>query len=437
MSLQKPSTCHVRNTAINSLMNLVITAEQRFDRTPDGIVWTVQQYPYSFWLRYLKVFDEVRVVARVRDVATVPAQHIRSSGLGVTFIAIPYYRGPAQFLSVARKARRVAKGAVEIPDAVILRIPSIIAWLVESVLNQTQHPFGVEVIGDPYDVFAPGVVEHQLQPFLRWWFTRIQKRQCKNAVGAAYVTKTVLQQRYPCRATQVGISDVEINEIALLKHSHAMMTRYSSVEFSPADFMNIPRSAVRSSRRIRLITVSSLEQLYKAPDVLMRAVALCVADGLNLEVVIVGDGKFRPKMESLAQKLGISDRACFRGMLPSSAAVRAELDAADIFVLPSRTEGLPRALIEAMARALPCIGSEVGGIPELLTPEDMVPANDSLALAKKIRAIIEDPQRMAQMSYRNYQTAKEYSNPVLQESRRKYYMYIKEKTETWLKSRGQ
>jgi glycosyltransferase involved in cell wall biosynthesis len=142
-------------------------------------------------------------------------------------------------------------------------------------------------------------------------------------------------------------------------------------------------------------------------------------------------------LELLAKKSGIADRVFFRGMLSPGEAVRAELDAADIFILPSRTEGLPRALIEAMARALPCIGSTAGGIPELLPPEDMVPANDAIALAKKIRAIIEDPQRMAQMSYRNYQTAKEYGNSILQESRKKYYSNVKEITETWLKSRGQ
>jgi len=397
-------------------MNLVITAEHRFDRTPDGIVWTVQQYPYSFWLRYLKMFDAARVVARVRDVATVPAQHIRSSGPGVTFIAIPYFRGPAQFLGVARQARRVVQAEIGSTEAVILRIPSIIARLVESDLNHRQHPFGVEVIGDPYDVFAPGVVEHPLRLFLRWWFTRTQKRQCKNASGASYVTKAILQQRYPCRATQVGISDVEISE---------------------ADFINLSRSPTRSSRRIRLITVGSLEQLYKGPDVLMRAVSQCVADGLDMEIVFVGDGKFRPKMQFLAQKLGISDRAYFRGILPSGEAVHAELDAADIFVLPSRTEGLPRALVEAMARALPCVGSNVGGIPELLPPDDMVPPNDSFALAQKICSIIENPQRMAQMAARNYQTAKEYSNLVLQERRSEFYRYIKEKTEIWLKSRGQ
>lgn len=241
----------------------------------------------------------------------------------------------------------------------ILRIPSIVARLVESELNHTQHPFRVEVIGDPYDVFAPGVVRHPLRPFLRWWFTRTQKRQCKRSCGTAYVTKATLQQRYPCSAFEIGVSDVEIDNASFRSADYAISANYPSI-------VKPPRRSSSANRRIRLVIVGSMEQLYKAPDVLIRAVAQCLANGLDLELVFVGDGKFRPMLESLAKKNGIGDRVCFRGMLPSGAAVRAELDAADIFVLPSRTEGLPRALIEAMARALPCIGSEVGGIPELL-----------------------------------------------------------------------
>ena len=64
----------------------------------------------------------------------------------MTFAAIPYYRGPAQFLVVARRAKRVVQSAARPDDAVILRIPSIIARLVESELNSVQHPFGVEVM---------------------------------------------------------------------------------------------------------------------------------------------------------------------------------------------------------------------------------------------------------------------------------------------------
>src|ERR1043166_5635017 len=111
--------------------------------------------------------------------------------------------------------------------------------------------------------------------------------------------------------------------------------------------------------------------MYKAPDVLIRAVAQCVAAGFDLTLHVVGDGKHRPELEQLASALGVSDRVIFLGLLPAGAAVRERLDRSDLFVLASRCEGLPRAMVEAMARSLPCIGSTIGGIPELLPEDDM------------------------------------------------------------------
>ena len=90
--------------------------------------------------------------------------------------------------------------------------------------------------------------------------------------------------------------------------------------------------------------------------------------GHDLTLRVVGDGKRRPDLEALAAQLNCRERIVFAGQLPSTAII-GELDRADLFVLPSRQEGLPRAMIEAMARALPCIGSDVAGFPELLPLE--------------------------------------------------------------------
>ncbi len=122
----------------------------------------------------------------------------------------------------------------------------------------------------------------------------------------------------------------------------------------------------------------------------------------------------------------------FRGQLASGEPIRDELDRADLFLLPSRQEGLPRAMIEAMARALPCIGSTVGGIPELLPPEDMVPPGDADALARKISEIVSDPQRMQRMSARNLERAGDFQEDVLRERRIEFYRYVRERTENWL-----
>lgn len=185
-----------------------------------------------------------------------------------------------------------------------------------------------------------------------------------------------------------------------------------------------------------MVSVGSLEQIYKAPDVLIEAVRRLVQDGLDIELLWIGEGRFRRAMEEKCMTLGLAGHVRFCGHLPAGEAVRAELDKADVFVLASRTEGLPRAMIEAMARGLPCIGSRVGGIPELLPPEDMVQPGDAEALARKIREVVRDPTRMARMSARNIEIAGEYCEEVLRERRLDFYRRVKEHTQAWMCKKG-
>ncbi len=394
-------------------MNVVVTLDDRFDRTPDGRVWTQTTFPYSFWSRYLQVFDSVRVVARVRDVPNVPSDSKEANGERVSFAAIPYYIGPWQYLLKAWLVWRSARNAVNTNDAVILRVSSPITFPIQSMLRQTGRPYAVEVVADPYDLFAPGSVTHPLRPFFRWSSPRQLRRDCVEAAAAAYVTKEALQQRYPCPNFSVGVSDVDLPEQALVSSSR------------------LPRQG----GTFNLIFVGTMDQLYKAPDVLIDAVAAGVQEGIDLKLTLIGDGKHRSELEARAKSLGLGERVSFLGQLSGGNAVIAQLDLADLFVLPSHQEGLPRAMVEAMARALPCIGSTVGGIPELLPPEDMIPPGDVAALAGKIRDVTTDPKRMAQMSARNLEKAKEYRDRALGEQRNEFYRYVRDMTEAWLKEK--
>jgi glycosyltransferase involved in cell wall biosynthesis len=185
-----------------------------------------------------------------------------------------------------------------------------------------------------------------------------------------------------------------------------------------------------------LITVGSLGHFYKAPDILIDAVGGCIQEGWDLRLVLVGDGKHRLELESRAAALGLDARVRFAGQLPAGAAVREELDKADLFVLPSRQEGLPRAMVEAMARGLPCIGSTVGGIPELLPPEDLVTPGEVGALIGKLQEVLGDPGRMARMSVRNLEKAWAYRDEALEARRFAFYRRVKEKTEAWRKTQN-
>ncbi|HEY9770840.1 MAG TPA: glycosyltransferase family 4 protein [Coleofasciculaceae cyanobacterium] len=395
-------------------MKIVVTIEHRFESTPDGTVWTQTQFPYSFWTRYLEVFDEVNVVARVRPTDSIPPNWKQVNGEQVSVWAIPYYVGPWQYLKRSLQVKRAARNALGEQDAVILRPSSTIADCIEPLLQRTSHPYGVEVVADPYDTFAPGSVKHPLRPFFRWLTPRKLRHQCANAAAAAYVTQFALQRRYP-------------------PSPKAFTTYFSDVQLPEQAFASAPRLP-KTDSKFTLIAVGTLAQLYKAPNILIEAVAVCVKKELDLELVWLGDGKHRPELEEQVKKLGLGDRIHFLGQLSAGDAVRAQLDRADLFVLPSYQEGLPRATIEAMARGLPCIGSTVGGFPELLALEDMVPPGNVNALAKKIREVVTDPQRMARMSVRNLEKTKSYQEKMLRERRLKFYRHLRETTEAWLKT---
>jgi len=356
------------------------------------------------------VFDRVRILARVRDVPRLEGMWHRVDAGPVAFVAVPYYVGVAQFIRQWPWVRAAVQKGIVPEDAYMLRVPGIIGDLAWRELRRTGHPFGLEVVGDPYDVFAPGAVRHPLRPLLRWRGVRQLVNQCREASAVTYVTERALQRRYPATGPSVAASCIVLHD--------------DELAVTPREY--------HGGNPLRLVFVGSLEQYYKAPDIIIRAVALGREHGKEWLLTMVGGGVIQPELQRLAQTLGCSDAIRFTGHLADPARVRAELEGADLFVLPSRTEGLPRAVIEAMACGLPCIGSTAGGIPELLPPEALVPPGDVRALYERIADVANSPTRMSRMAAENLARARDYRDAVLQVRRNEFYRNVRQATESWL-----
>jgi glycosyltransferase involved in cell wall biosynthesis len=397
-------------------VDLVMLCEERLERTPDGVIWGLSSY--DVWSRYLDVFDSVRLVGRVREVPRPTGQNLRASGPGVTVWSVPHYHGPREFLKMVTRIGDAVRRSYQVGDAVIVRVGGQIGQPLYKVLRRIGAPYGVEVIGDPYEAFAPGSMTHPLRPLFRWWFTIQQQRFCRNAVAAAYVTERALQRRYPCGGREFGVAEV-------------LLTGYPGSNGRPA-----LKTEPGPDGPCRLITIGSLEHRHKGTDVLLEAVARCGHEGLALTLTIVGDGRCRRALEDLAGELQIATRVRFVGAVAGAEAVRQLLGESDLFVLPSRTEGLPRVLLEAMAMGLPCIASNVGGIPELLPPEDMFPAGQVGDLVAKIADVIVDRNRLNRMSARNTLKSGQFLDPALRERRNQFYRHLRGQTEDWLHGDG-
>ena len=391
-------------------MNVLVSASAHFVATGNGELWSGNgSLGYATWARYLDVFDEVKLVVRAASHAVAPSGWNRATGAGVVGVPVPDFRSLTELVTCYPTVRKQIQRALAETPAVILRVPCPVGEMVWRAL-ESERPYGVEVVGDPYGTFSPGSVQHPLRAMFRWWFERQLRRQCVGASATAYVTARELQAKYP---SPIG----------------TLSTHYSSVDLPEGAFSKAPRSRRVRSKAIRLVTVGSLSRPYKATDVLIDAVAACVRGGLDVRLTVVGEGRYRARLERQVASAQLASRVRFTGQLTRPAAVREELDQADLFILPSRHEGLPKAMLEAMARGVPCLGSAVGGIPELLNAEDLVPPGDADALAAKIREVASDGERLARTSAGNLEKARAYRSELLRLRRVEFYRYLRAKTE--------
>lgn len=151
--------------------------------------------------------------------------------------------------------------------------------------------------------------------------------------------------------------------------------------------------------RHRIGTVARLTG-QKGIDVLIRA----LPDVPGATLVVVGDGPARGDLEGLAADVGVGDRVRFTGWSSHAAALLASFDA---FCLPSRFEGLPLAIMEAMHAGVPVVATDVGSVREAVLPGVtglLVPPDDVGALAAALRTLLDDPalsERLADAAHRH------------------------------------
>lgn len=143
---------------------------------------------------------------------------------------------------------------------------------------------------------------------------------------------------------------------------------------------------------LRVVCVARLEPV-KGHSVLLDAFARLSNEGRSVELLLVGDGSRRRLIERHIRKLGLEQRVRCVGNVQHEH-LPTLLESADVFALASQAEGLPVALMEAMASGLPCVATRVNGVPEILLHLEtglLVPSSDPEALAAALQELIEKP----------------------------------------------
>lgn len=375
-----------------------VVLEHRFFRVGSE-VYTALSFPYSYWEEYLRYFDEINVVARVKTVPKVEQGFAKVTGKCVSVTDVKYYQGVNEFLIKFPVLLFNIFTIVKSNEKFILRSGNIsnITFLFLVLFRKDylrEYPGNIKegIIG-----FAGPSRRIRAIASISDWIARFQANYSKANSFVSSYCKSLYGSNKPSFVFSSFNSD-EIQE-------------------SKAKYI----SAVNG--RISLVSVGRLEP-EKGHYYLLRSMYILNQAGVDVELSIIGGGSEFDRLEKLSKDWCLS--VSFLGVVTDRPRLFAAIAEKDVFVIPSLTEGMPRALLEAMTIGMPCIGTDVGGIPEVLEDEMMVPPGDANLLAGKISDFLDQELRERSGNRNKSFTVGNFSNDVLRDRRKKFWSMLYE-----------
>jgi glycosyltransferase involved in cell wall biosynthesis len=349
--------------------------------------------------RYRILGNHVSFLVRTRKISTEESGKVLPfKSKNFCIIPIPDFNSLFKYFSNFKGIRGIVKGAVSDADILVARLPSTVGRIAIDYAKKNNKPYLVEVVGCPWDALWNHSLIGKLLAPIAWVQMR---RYVAEAPFVIYVTKSFLQQRYPSKHIHEGISDVIITET-----NHEVLEN------------RLKRIRENSGKKTLVIgTVAALDVTYKGQDIVISAVKLLKEAGWSVKYKLVGKGSGK-RLKNLAKELDVSNNVEFIGQIPHHA-VFPFLDSIDLYIQPSLQEGLPRAMIEAMSRACPCIGANTGGIPELIAPEMVFHARKAGNLISIIKNMNENT--FIACAKLNFEKAQSFLPVDLDGRRRRFY----------------
>ncbi|WP_042345882.1 glycosyltransferase [Bacillus massiliigorillae] len=370
-------------------------------------LYTDGSYNQEVWNRYLSIFRNVTLVAR-KDSMLYEADFAKSNFQffdknKMNFIQIPNLTSSNQSffsLAIRKKHNSIIEQAIKEHDFLIARLPSGAGYKAIEYAKKYNKPYLTEVVSCPWDsLWNYNLKGKIIAPFS--YFS--MKKFVESSPYVMYVTNEFLQSRYPTKGKSINCSDVTLIQF----DENVIKKRLEKIQ----------KRDIKS--KLIIGTLAAVNVKFKGQQYVIKALGKLKKKGIvNFEYQLVGGGD--PSfLKCIAEKYGVSNQVTFLGSIRHEDVFN-WLDSIDIYIQPSRQEGLPRALIEAMSRGVPALGADTGGIPELLGGE-VVFSNKKHNIGE-ICSILEEfnNEIMVKQAKRNYKEAKKYDKEFIEMRRKKF-----------------
>lgn len=309
-------------------------------------------------------------------------------------VHFPYYQGPFDLL---QKSFRIIPRLVQISvssrlkklDTVGVVAPSTIGTIVAPLLYLRRKPRFLIMRGDKRQTVAHSFQNMRYKKIFLQTIIRFYD----------WITRCILNSGQT-KLFAFGDLCEELAEYGYNIERVQIMT-----PLIPADIITEARIGISEPANLlyvgRLAGEKGLYDLIDAVDELRK-------DGYSVFLHIVGDGPEAEGLQKRVADVSLEERVIFHGFVPRGESLWSKYDEADLFVLPSYTEGFPRVVGEAMARGLPVVTTDVGGIPDLIDNGDngiLVEPGSPSRLSNEIKNILNNKQIYQKISNDSILTA--------------------------------
>lgn len=284
-------------------------------------------------------------------------------------------------------------------DMIFARMPSNTSNSVLKIAQKLKKPYLVEVGGCAWDSYwNHGIMGKIIAPLM---FYR-EKKYVAGAEFAIYVTRDFLQRRYPNSKITTNCSNVYLQSVdaSVLEHR---LEKINSADMSRVIFGQ---------------AVNSIDVKYKGEHLIIRAMGDLKKKGIRIDYQVAGPGTGE-FLKHQAEKYDVLEQLHLIGTLKKDE-IFEWYKGLDVYVQPSKQEGLPRSVIEAMSVGCPAIGSDLAGIPELLDKECLFNPDKNEQIVMTIEKLL-IKENMRQKARLNFERAKEYNLKEIENRRQNIF----------------
>lgn len=368
----------------------------------DDVVYT-GNLSYEIWKeRYINYFGSVKILNRSSQMKPEdsPDRFVKASGPNVVFLNEIDEFTPLSFIKNLRKYKRIVCNYVDEAEFIIIRLDSFLGNIAAKRCRITGKKYLIEVVGCVWDSFWNKGICGKI---VAYPLLKIMQKEIRLAPYVIYVTEKFLQKRYPTYGRNTNISNV-----LLPKHDDSLLKQ------------RLDRIRNRREENYHIATVASVSVRYKGQDSVIKALGELKKRGNRRFIYhLVGAGEWS-YLKTVAQAANVEDQIVFHGSMTHDSVI-SFLDECDIYIQPSKQEGLPRSLIEGMSRGLLCFGTNIAGIPELLDYQMLFSskADNYKEIVILLQSI--NKELFINQAKRNFREAQKYERNVLDMKRKVFF----------------